>query len=144
MNKNVVIRIEAIQRYPGQKPEKTVTEADAEYFLRGGSTYVIFEECQEGFTEKTKSMLKIKNNSVELTKKGLIHSHMFFEKGVTFASEYKTPFGGFMLDMHTEKLVVKETQDEIVVEIEYSLETQEQAVADCNIRIKIKEKQSEG
>ena len=144
MNKNVVIRIEAIQRYPGQKPEKTVTEADAEYFLRGGSTYVIFEECQEGFTEKTKSMLKIKNNSVELTKKGLIHSHMFFEKGVTFASEYKTPFGGFMLDMHTEKLVVKETQDEIVIEIEYSLETQEQAVADCNIRIKIIEKQSEG
>ena len=144
MNKNVVIRIEAIQRYPGQKPEKTVTEAGGEYFLRGGSTYVIFEESQEGFTEKVKSMLKIKNNSVELTKKGLIHSHMFFEEGVPFATEYKTPFGGFRLDIHTEKLEVKEMPDEIVVEIEYSLETQEQPVADCNIRISIKEKQSEG
>ncbi len=144
MNKNVVIRIEAIQRYPGQKPEKTVTEAEAEYFLRAGSHYVIFEESQEGFTEKIKSMLKIKNNSVELTKKGLIHSHMFFEEEVTFASEYKTPFGSFMLDMNTKKLEVKETPTEIEVEIVYSLETRELAVADCNIRIMIKEKQSEG
>lgn len=140
MNKNVVIRIEAIQRYLGQKPEKTVTEAGGEYFLRGGSRYVIFEESQEGFTGKTKSMLKIKNNSVELTKKGLIHSHMFFEEGVPFATEYKTPFGGFLLDIHTEKLAVKEMPDEMLIEIEYSLETQEQLVADCNIRIIIKEK----
>lgn len=144
MNKDVVIRMEAVQRYPGQEPECTVTEVQAEYYLRNQSHYVMFEEIQEGFKEKTKSMLKIKKNCVELTKKGLINSHMFFEESGTFATEYKTPFGGFLLDIHTGKLIILEMPHQIQIEIVYSLESQEQKVADCNIRIMIKEKQSEG
>ncbi len=144
MNKDVLVRMEATQRYPGQEPERTVTEVKGEYYLRNQAHYVMFEEHQEGFTEKTKSMLKIKKNSVELTKKGLIHSHMFFEKQGVYATEYKTPFGGFLMEIHTKQLVIEEASDEMRIEIEYALKSQEQPVADCHIQIKIKEKQSEG
>lgn len=144
MNKDVAVRMEAIQRYPGQKPERTVTEVAGEYYLRNQTHYVIFEESQEGFTEKIKSTLKVKNNCVELIKKGLINSHMFFEEKGNFVTEYKTPFGGFLMEIHTKKLTVKENTDEMIVELEYALESGEAPVADCSIRIMIKEKQSEG
>lgn len=144
MNKDVVVRIEAKQRYPQQKPECTVTEVNGEYYFRNQTHYVMFEESQEGFSEKTKSMLKIKEDSVELTKKGLIHSHMFFAKQNVYATEYKTPFGSFLMEIHTGNLEIKESDREIKIKIEYSLKSQEQPVADCDIHIIIKEKQSEG
>ena len=65
MTKDVVLRMEATQRYPGEEPQSSITQVSAEYYLRNGSHYVMFEETQEGFTEKTKGMLKIKDGSVD-------------------------------------------------------------------------------
>lgn len=144
MTKDVVLRMEASQRYPGEEPQSSITEVSAKYFLRGQSHYVMFEEVQEGFTEKTKGMLKIKKGSVELSKKGLIQSHMLFEEDLRYATEYRTPFGGFMMDVCTHQLKISENQDRIVIEIVYSLETQGQPVTDCKIKILITEKQPVG
>ncbi len=140
MKKEIVLKFESLQRCPGEEPQRTVTETDAEYYLRGYSHYIMFEEKQDGFTESTKGMLKIKDDSVELTKKGLINSHMYFEKGLLFASEYKTPFGAFPMDIRTGNLRVLFAEKKIVVEIAYSLESGEQAIAECQIKITIKEK----
>lgn len=144
MTKDVVLRMEATQRYPGEEPQSSITQVSAEYYLRNGSHYVMFEETQEGFTEKVKGMLKIKKGSVELSKKGLIQSHMLFEDDLRYASEYRTPFGGFVMDVCTHKLNIVECEEKIVMEIEYFLETEGRTVADCFIKITITEKQPVG
>ena len=140
MTKDVILIMEATQHYPGEEPQSSITKVDAEYYMRNDSHYVMFEEAQEGFIEKTKGMLKIKKGSVELTKKGLIQSHMLFEKDLRYATEYKTPFGGFMMDVCTRRLNIAESEDEISMEIKYSLETTGQPVTDCLMKIIIKEK----
>ena len=144
MTKDVVLRMEATQYYPGEAPQSSITEVPAEYYLRNGSHYVMFEEAQEGFKEATKGMLKIKRGSVELSKKGLIQSHMLFEKELRYATEYRTPFGGFMMDVCTRHLNITECEDKISMEIKYSLETEGQPVADCYIKIIVTEKQPVG
>ncbi len=138
MTKDVMLTIKGIQKYPGEEPLETVTEVTADYFLRGQSRYVMFEEIQEGFTESVKSMLKIKNNCVELTKKGLIQSHMIFEPEALYMTEYKTPFGGMQLGVRTRELRVLESEDVIRIDIKYMLESEEQVMADCSIQITIK------
>lgn len=140
MTKEVLLTIKGVQKYPGEKPLETITEVGAEYFLRNQSHYIMFEEKQEGFTESVKSMLKIKNNCVELTKKGLIQSHMTFEQNQFYASEYRTPFGSFPMEVSTEELRVLETDNKIIIDIKYKLESGQQPMADCSIRITIREK----
>lgn len=140
MTKEVMLTIKGVQKYPGEEPLETVTQVPAEYFERGQSQYVMFEESQEGFTENVKSMLKIKNNCVELTKKGLIQSHMTFEPGSLYISEYKTPFGGMQMGVRTKDLRILKVEDRIQIYIKYLLEAEEQVMADCSIQITIKEK----
>lgn len=140
MTKEVMITIKGVQKYPGEEPLETVTELDAEYFQRGQSQYVMFEETQEGFTESVKSMLKIKNNSVELTKKGLIQSCMIFEPKQLYMTEYRTPFGGMQLGVRTKELWLSEEEAAIRIRIKYLLESEEQVMADCGIEITIREK----
>ena len=144
MTKDVVLIMDATQYYPGEEPQNSITKVPAEYYLRNGSHYVMFEESQNGFTEKVKGMLKIKNGSVELSKKGLIQSHMLFEKDLRYTTEYKTPFGGFMMEVCTRQLKISEYEDEISLEIKYSLESEGRSVADCLMKISITEKQPVG
>lgn len=140
MTKEVVLTIKGVQKYPGEEPLETVTQVDAEYYERGQSQYVMFEEVQEGFTESVKSMLKIKNNCVELTKKGLIQSHMIFEPEALYMTEYKTPFGRMQLGVRTGELRVLETKDMSRIDIKYILESEEQVMADCSIQMTIRAK----
>ena len=140
MTKEVMLTIKGIQKYPGEEPFETITRVEAEYFERGQSQYVMFEESQEGFTENVKSMLKIKSNCVELTKKGLIQSHMTFVPETLYVSEYKTPFGSMQMGVRTKELRILNTEERIQIYIKYLLEAEEQVMADCNIQITIKEK----
>ena len=141
MTKDVLLSLRGLQfDTTSEDGDKIETITPAEYYMRNDSHYVMFEEAQEGFIEKTKGMLKIKKGSVELTKKGLIQSHMLFEKDLRYATEYKSPFGGFMMDVCTRRLNIAESEDEISMEIKYSLETNGQPVTDCLMKIIIKEK----
>lgn len=140
MTNEVMLTIKGIQKYSGEEPLETITQTKAEFFQRGQSRYVMFEETQDGFTESVKSMLKIKSNCVELTKKGLIRSYMVFEPEQLYMTEYRTPFGGMQLGVRTRELQILETEDVINIQIKYLLESEEQVMADCSIQITIREK----
>ena len=117
MTKEVMLTIKGMQKYPGEEPLETRTQVAAEFFERGQSQYVMFEESQEGFTENVKSMLKIKSNCVELTKKGLIQSHMTFVPETLYVSEYKTPFGSMQMGVRTKELRILNTEERIQIYI---------------------------
>lgn len=140
MTKDVMLTIKGVQKYPSEEPVETVTEVNAEYFLRGNSRYVLFEEKQEGFAESVKGMLKIKDNSVELTKKGLIQSHMVFEPDMLCMTEYRTPFGMMLLGVRTKSIRMLDAQNRINIDIQYLLESEEQILAESSIQITIREK----
>ena len=46
------------------------------YFCRNHTHYIFYEEKQEEFSDKSKSCIKIKQHTVELSKKGIIQTNM--------------------------------------------------------------------
>ena len=140
MKKEVVIRIKGLQKYPEGEQVETTTDAAGEYFFRNGSHYVKFEEAVEGFTEVSKCLLKVREGYVEMTKKGLVESHMIFEKGKCHRTQYKTPLGIIMMGMNTRHIHMMEEENALAIQIEYALEAEDEHLADCNIRIMVKSK----
>ena len=138
MNKDVTIKIKGVQKYSEEERVETVTEAAAEYYFRNGGHFVKFEEEAEGFTETSKCLLKVRDDLIEMTKKGLVDSHMIFEEGKLHTTNYKTPFGVTMMGVQTKHVHIFEEENALAIQIEYALEAQEEHMADCSIRIMIK------
>ena len=140
MTKEVTIKIKGKQHYPEEETVETVTEVDGEYYLRNGAHYVMFEETEAGFTQSTRSMLKVRGSQVELTKKGLIQSNMIFEEGKQCATEYRTPFGMVPMEVKTNHIYLNEEENALTVQISYELHANEALMAECNIQIQVKSK----
>ena len=84
----------------------------------------------EGQKESTRNMIKVRDNYMELTKKGAVNVHMIFEKNKKNITYYNTPYGS-----------LQEKEEEITVEVEYALEINNEHLADCHIRILANPKQ---
>ena len=73
---------------------------------------------------------------MELTKKGIVNVHMVFEKNKKNVTYYHTPYGSLLIGIDAYRVDIAEEEDEIVVEVEYELEINNEHVADCHIRLK--------
>ena len=138
MTKDVEVIVTAIQKYADHQDDDLKTVADGEYYFRNGSHYILYNEKNEGFTETTKNMLKLKDGLLEMTRKGLINTSMVFDKSKETGAHYKTPFGEMNLGIRTKGLFVSESEKLICVEVDYALEAEGSHMADCRIRIQVK------
>lgn len=91
MTKQVLITISGLQLMDGEtgRPVEVVTAG--EYYQKNGKHYLFYEEAVEGSREHIENRLKIGEGSLEVTKKGLIRTHMVFEKGRKTKTSYETP-----------------------------------------------------
>lgn len=118
----------------GQELE-TITAAD--YYKKNGSHYVLYDEVTEGFDDVTKNTLKFHDSCLEVTKRGLINVHMVFEENQKNMTSYATPFGNILIGIDTESVLVEEWENQIRVQVAYTLEANYQYLADCRIEMKI-------
>lgn len=88
--------------------DKIETVTPGSFRKIGDYYYIKYEEMQEGFTEKTDVLLKVKPGTLEITKKGLINVHMMIAKGETNQTNYATPFGNLVFTIHGEKVTLTE------------------------------------
>ena len=62
----------------------------------------------------------------------LINNHLL--KNVT---NYNTPFGSIVIGLDASNISVEELEDEISVNVDYSIDANCEYLADCNIKMKI-------
>ena len=105
---------------------------------------MIFEEAMEGFQEKTKNVIKFKENSLDLTKKGLVNVHMIFEENKKNMTNYATPYGNILIGIDARSVRLKEKEERIEVDVDYALEVNYEHFADCKIKMDIRAKNGEG
>ena len=84
----------------------------------------------------------MKNDCLEVQKKGLIDSKMIFEQDKKNTSWYNTPFGNLLAGTTVTDMSVKEADDLIDIHVKYELEVNYERVADCCIQIKVMAKDS--
>lgn len=137
MKKEVLLTIKGVQKYETHEDNDLETKASGEYYFRNGWHYVLYEEQTQGFQQSTKSILKMKDGCVELTRKGLVNTTMVFDRHKETVSHYKTPFGEVLLGIRTGALKLQEADASIKADVQYTLEADGRHMADCRIWIEV-------
>lgn len=137
MNRNVMLTISGLHSGEADDNGSVETKMRAEYFKRAETHYLLYEETEEGFEQTCKNRMKFRNNMLELTRQGLLNTHMIFEENKTHMTSYRTPYGQMLLGIHTKKVEMQEQENFIRLVVEYTLEADEAYLSDSRIEISI-------
>lgn len=138
MTKDILLRISGVQ-FPGGIEEMDTEELEVitsgSYYEKNGRRYIRYDEVQEGQEGVIRNLLKIDDNSLELTRRGLTGVHMVFEKNKKNESYYDTPFGSFLVGVSATHVSVQQSENSLEVKVRYALEINYEFVADCSINV---------
>lgn len=136
MNRNTALTLTGCQRNPEGGETVTELSAEAEYFEQNGALYILYEESTEdGGT--IKSRIKLKDNLLEVTRKGVLNTCMIFETGREHMTEYSTPFGNLQMGILTHSVEADRSDNELIIVADYSLTSDGAEISRCKISIKI-------
>ena len=77
---------------------------------------------------------------MEVRKKGLVNVHMVFERGKKNMAFYTTPLGTLQMGIAATSLTLQEEEKRLDVKVEYSLEMNNEHVAECSLEIQAQTK----
>lgn len=143
MTKDVLVSINGLQitkQNEESEPIEVITAGD--YYKKNDKHYVIYDEVAEGFEGITKNIVKLQENCMDITKRGITNVHMVFEKNKKHVSCYETPFGSLMLGINARNVRITEEENDIFVDVDYALELNDTHLADCKIKVAIQSKES--
>ena len=142
MTKEVLVKISGLQFAGEEDSDSVEVITSGTYYKKNGKHYVLYEEAMEGTTDITKNVIKIGENSMEVTRKGSASVHMVFEKDKKNVSYYYTPFGNLLIGIDAKQIQIDETEMDINVKVNYGLEINYEHVADCHITVDVKSKEA--
>ena len=86
---------------------------------------------------KTKNKKKITTTQIKKKKSGAINTTMVLVENKKNVTNYNTPFGSIVIGLDASNISVEELEDEISVNVDYSIDANCEYLADCNIKMKI-------
>lgn len=143
MTKEVLVTISGLQ-FAAEEEENEPMEliTTANYYKKNGKHYILYDEVMEGFDGVTKNIIKVNEESMDVTKKGVTNTHMMFEKNKKNLTYYYTPFGNLLIGIDAREVNVEESEDNINIKVNYNLEVNYEHLADCCITMNIKSKEA--
>ncbi len=141
MDKEVLIRVSGLQMIGEDGQEEPVEIlVPGEYYYKNGFHYLRYEEIIDETGEPTVNYVKMSPFSMEVRKKGLVNVHMVFERGKKNMAFYTTPLGTLQMGIAATNLTLQEEEKRLNVKVEYSLEMNNEHVADCSLEIQAQTK----
>lgn len=138
MKKKVRLTLTGRQRDETGQENVTELSAEAEYYEKNGSRYILYKE-NGADTGCTQSIIKLKDGLLELTRKGSVNTHMVFEEGREHMADYNTPFGALQLGIVTMDIYTSQSKDCLEIHADYELTDRGHILFHCNISIKIQD-----
>ena len=126
----------------GDEPIEIVVPG--EYYFRNGSHYLRYEEMLEDHGDPTVNYIKISPKEMEVRKKGQVNTHMVFEQGKRNMAFYTTSFGTLEMGISATNLELKESDSRLDMKVNYSLDLNQEHVADCCLDIHAQGKSAAG
>ena len=141
MTKEILLSIAGLHLADGEDGNIEVVTA-GDYYNRGGKHYILYDEVTEGMDGHTSNVIKIGENSLEITKKGLMNTRLVVEKGRSHRTVYQTPLGDIELSLTGQELTVTETEERIDIRAEYVLAVNEENLSECTIEMNIRPREA--
>lgn len=145
MEKEVLIHVKGLHMMDateGDEPIEIVVPG--EYYFRNGSHYLRYEEMLEDHGDPTVNYIKISPKGMEVRKKGQVNTHMVFEQGKRNMAFYTTSFGTLEMGISATNLELKESDSRLDMKVNYSLDLNQEHVADCCLDIHAQGKSAAG
>lgn len=139
MTKDVLITISGNQLMDGESGDVEMITTGA-YYQKNGKHYITYDEVMEGFEGVIRNTIKIQPDSMDIIKTGITNVHMTFERNKKRLTCYATPMGDMMVGLNTKQISVNETDNNLKVKVEYSLDINYEHVSECNIIVDIQSK----
>lgn len=138
MNREVLISMKGLQAMVGDEEAGTVeTITRGRYYFRENIHNVFYEETLDG-EATVKSSIKFDEHHAEIVKKGSYNVQMLFEQGRKNYTEYHTPFGTIVICFDAKSILVDQSEDRILLTIDYNMEINYENTGECRIEIEIK------
>lgn len=139
MTKEVLVSITGAHMINGEMDDVAVI-TPGNYYLKNGRHFVLYDEVIDGVTGSIRNTLKIGDGTVDIIKNGAVQSHMSFEKEKATMNCYATPFGQIMVGVNTNEISVSETEDRLLVKVDYTLDVNYQEMSRCQLTMDIQSK----
>ena len=133
--KKVKILLKTVTVADGERDENVFTYS-GELEEQNGAFYLRYSEITD--EAKTNTVIKACDKKVIITRTGAFGSVMKIEEGVTNKTEYKTPYGAFLMAVRGEKYKNDFKQKGTLL-AEYTLFNESGVIGKNEIEIKIKE-----
>lgn len=140
MTKDVWISLRGLQFSGGEAADNIGTAVSGTYYEKNGKHYVIYEEVMEGLQKPVMNKLKFGEHFLELSRSAPLSVCMMFEENQKHMADYHTPYGKLTLGIDTKKFRMVNETDKMRLDIEYTLEQNNEYLADCKILIEVRSK----
>lgn len=138
MTEEVLLSIKGLQMMGPEDEDETEVVTKGTYLKKGNKHYIRYEEVVEGMEGTILNLIKVDENGMEVTKKGLTNVHMVFEKEKKNMTYYDTPFGSLLIGIAATNLEIVNGEQDIDVMVQYALDVNYEHLADCSISMNIK------
>ena len=116
---NAAIRVKSVIKQKGEADHNVEVTTLGKVYLKEGVIYVFYDESEMSGMPGTKTMLKIKESRVQMSRSGANVSKLIFEPGVNHESKYGTPYGEFIMETSTD-LINIDVDEKLVGKIQIS------------------------
>lgn len=137
MTKDIILTISGLHDTDGDVDAPIETMTPAQYYMKNGKHYVVFDEMLEGLEGTIKSTIKFTEKHVELIRNGAASTRMIFEPGKENMVIYQTPMGPLSISLYTEEIIAEIEEEKISLQIEYSLKTEGVVVSESTVHIEM-------
>ena len=134
---HVTLTITGTQTGEDNESITITTRAEGEYFERGNSTYLLYDEKDPDDDSVTKNMLKLSGRVLSLSKKGAVNSNMTWEEGKNIVSDYSSAFGRLALSVETGRLEISNSEGDLHLEVHYRLSMEDTFLSDKSLTIHV-------
>ncbi|MCR5356448.1 MAG: DUF1934 domain-containing protein [Lachnospiraceae bacterium] len=142
MKKDVLITISGIQSDEFRDADKIEIITSGCYYKKNNKHYLLYDEIGEGQDEVTKNVARFDTDEFHISKSGYTNVNMSFEQNKRNITNYITPYGSMLVGVDASRIDVVENEENIQVDIAYSLDVNYEHLADCRLHMDIQPKDS--
>lgn len=143
MTKEVKLRIRGIQLQNSDAGDKVEVVSVGKMYERDGFVCIAYDEVvkeeENGVVQVAKNLLKIRDDQVEVVKKGPAESHMVFVPERSTYTYYSTPLGELEIGIFTNWMEKVKLPDGFHLKLQYDLELNQTFISKCNVDIVVEE-----